>query len=256
MTDIAHAFDHGKAFIAFVTAGDPTIDESIAYAQALVEGGADLIELGIPFWDPIAEGPVIQAANVRALTAGANVASVFEMAGRLSQLVDVPLVFLTYLNPVFHMGYERFFARCAEAGISGVIIPDLPFEEQPEVRPAAESAGVDIITMVAPTSAERVHQIAEQATGFVYAVSSMGVTGVRSSITTDIAAMVAQIRLFTKTPVGIGFGIATPQQAAEMAQFGDAVIVGSQIVSIIAEHPHDASPYLRSYAAQIKHAIA
>jgi len=252
---VGHAFDHGKAFIAFVTAGDPSIDKSAEYVEALVAGGADLIELGIPFSDPIAEGPVIQAADSRALAAHVHLDDVFQLAATLSGKVDVPLVFLTYLNPVFHMGYERFFERCHEAGISGVIIPDLPFEEQDELLDVALAHGVDVITLVAPTSDDRIQRIADRAHGFVYVVSSMGVTGVRSEITTDIGAMVAAIKARTQVPVAIGFGIGSPDQAAAMAAVSDGVIVGSKIVSIIADHPDDAAPYLREYAASIKAAI-
>ena len=252
---IQDAFDHGKAFIAFVTVGDPSIGKTAEYVEALVAGGADLIELGIPFSDPIAEGPVIQAADTRALAAHVHIDDVFNLAASLSERVAVPLVFLTYLNPVFHMGYDCFFERCHKAGIHGVIIPDLPFEEQDELLDVALAHDVDVITLVAPTSEDRIARIAERARGFVYVVSSLGVTGVRSSITTDIAAMVAAIKAHTDVPVAIGFGIGTPEQANAMAVVSDGVIVGSKIVSIIADHPDDASPYLRDFAASIKSAI-
>jgi len=249
---ITSAFDHGKAFIAFLTAGDPSIEKTAEYAEALAAGGADLIELGIPFSDPIAEGPVIQAADQRALAAGTDLDAVFDLAADLARRVSVPLVFLTYLNPVFHMGYERFFERCRNCGVSGVIVPDLPFEEQGELLDIARAAGVDVITLVAPTSADRIERIAKASRGFVYAVSSMGVTGMRNEITTDIAGMVAAIRQHTDTPVAIGFGIATPEQATAMAAVSDGVIVGSRIVQIIADHPQDAAPYLREYAESMK----
>ena len=252
---IAGAFDHGKAFIAFLTVGDPGAAKTAEYVEALVAGGADLIELGIPFSDPIAEGPVIQEADQRALDAGTDLEAVFDLAADVNQRVTVPLVFLTYLNPVFHTGYEHFFDRCKTAGISGVIIPDLPFEEQGELAPIAQARGVDVITLVAPTSADRIARIAEASHGFVYAVSSMGVTGVRSQITTDIGAMVAAIKQHTATPVAVGFGISTPDQARAMAAVSDGVIVGSAIVKIIAEHPQDAAPHLRDYAKSIKDAI-
>ncbi len=255
MSDIAQAFDHGKAFIAFLTAGDPSIERSLAYIEALVAGGADLIEIGIPFSDPIAEGPVIQAADQRALAGGTRMDDVFALAGRAHLAVAVPIVFLTYLNPVFHLGYETFFARCAAAGVSGVIIPDLPFEEQDELLGVARSQGVDLITLVAPTSAERIRRIAERATGFVYVVSSMGVTGMREAITTDVAALTAAIRRHTDVPLAVGFGIHSPEQAARMAAVSDGVIVGSQIVQIIADHPDDAGPLLTDYARRMKAAL-
>jgi len=252
---LARAFDHGKAFLAFLTVGDPSIAKTAELVEALVAGGADLIELGIPFSDPIAEGPVIQAADARALSAGTRLDDVFELAGTVSRRVAVPLVFLTYLNPVFHLGYDRFFARCHETGVAGVIIPDLPFEEQGELLDIAAAHGVDIITLVAPTSEDRIARIAERARGFVYVVSSLGVTGVRTSITTDIGAMVSTIKAHTTVPVAIGFGIGTPEQAAAMAAVSDGVIVGSKIVSLIAQHADDAAPHLRAYAASIKAAI-
>jgi len=253
---IARAFDHGKAFIAFLTVGDPSVAKTAEYVEALVAGGADLIELGIPFSDPIAEGPVIQEADQRALDAGTDLDAVFDLAADVNRRVDVPLVFLTYLNPVFHTGYERFFDRCKTTGISGVIIPDLPFEEQGELLPIAQARGVDVVTLVAPTSADRIARIAEASRGFVYAVSSMGVTGVRSQITTDIGAMVTAIKQHTATPVAVGFGISTPEQARAMASVSDGVIVGSAIVNIIAAHPDDAAPHLRAYTKSIKDAIS
>jgi tryptophan synthase alpha chain len=257
MSDIAAAFDHGKAFVAFVTAGDPTLDASYDNILALIDGGADLIEIGVPFSDPIAEGPVIQAANVRALSAGATIDGVFALAARVKAARPaVPLVLLTYLNPVFHLRYERFCARCAESGVAGLVIPDLPFEEQGELKPIATAHGVDVITLVAPTSAERVRRIAGDAAGFVYLVSSLGVTGMRSRITTDLGAMAALIREASDVPVAVGFGVTTPEQAAEIAAVADGVIVGSKIVSLVAEFGLDAPEHLRDYARSIKAAIA
>jgi len=254
-TRISQAFDHGKAFIAFVTAGDPSIERSAAYVEALVDGGADLIELGVPFSDPIAEGPVIQAADVRALQAGTTLDQVFALAAHLRRRVSVPIVLLTYLNPIFRRGYQDFFAQCATAGVDGVIVPDLPFEEQSELLDTAHSHGVHVITLVAPTSADRIRHIAQRATGFVYVVSSMGVTGERAHISTDVAALVDEIRRYTDTPVAVGFGIGTPEQAAAMAAVSDGVIVGSRIVSLIADNPDDTEPILRDYAASIIAAI-
>ncbi|MDR0960359.1 MAG: tryptophan synthase subunit alpha [Propionibacteriaceae bacterium] len=255
MSDIARAFDHGPAFIAFLTGGDPTIEQSRQYALALIEGGADLLEIGIPFSDPIAEGPVIQAANVRSLTAGATIEKIFGLAASIHAETTAPIVFLTYLNPVFHYGYDAFMKRCAEAGVSGLIIPDLPYEEQGEIIPAARAHGIDVITLVAPTSADRIARIADDATGFVYLVSSLGVTGARSEITTDLGAIREAIRARTDTPVAVGFGVHTPDQAGAIATQADGAIVGSKIVSIIAEHPDDAAGYLRDYAASMKQAM-
>ncbi|MDR1851334.1 MAG: tryptophan synthase subunit alpha [Propionibacteriaceae bacterium] len=256
MSDISKAFADGKAFIAFLTGGDPTLAASERYLVAMAEAGADLLEIGIPFSDPIAEGPVIQAANIRALSAGANVDGIFELARRVHAKIDTPLVFLTYLNPVFHYGYERFCERCRECGVSGLIIPDLPYEEQGELKPIAAKHGIDIITLIAPTSEGREAQIAKDATGFVYAVSSLGVTGVRSEITTDLARMVGDIKKQTDTPVAVGFGVHSPEQAAEIGAFADGVIVGSKIVSIIAEQGEDAEVPLREYVASMKNALS
>ncbi|MDR0991017.1 MAG: tryptophan synthase subunit alpha [Propionibacteriaceae bacterium] len=255
MIDIARAFDHGKAFIAFVTAGDPSLEATETYVKALVAGGADLIEIGIPFSDPIAEGPVIQQADQRALASGTTVDRVFEMVARLQTQVDVPLVFLTYLNPVFHYGYPAFFQRCRESDISGLIIPDLPFEEQAEIRSTALSFGVAPITMVAPTSDDRIARIATQAEGFIYAVSSLGVTGERRQITTDLSAMISQIRRSSDRPVAVGFGVHSPEQARSIGRMADGVIVGSHIVSMIGADPAGAPDQLFEYAQSMKQAL-
>ncbi|MDR1388038.1 MAG: tryptophan synthase subunit alpha [Propionibacteriaceae bacterium] len=255
MSEIARAFASGKAFIAFVTGGDPDLERSERHILDLVAGGADLIEIGVPFSDPIAEGPVIQAANLRALRAGATLEGIFQLAQRVHAQTDVPLVFLTYLNPVFHYGYEAFCQRASAVGASGLIIPDLPFEEQGELRPTAARHGLDLITLVAPTSADRIRRVAQSASGFIYVVSSLGVTGQRSQITTDLKSIVDEIRLHSSTPVAVGFGVHTPQQANQIAQFADGVIVGSKIVSLIGQDPTGAGPALQAYAQSIKRAI-
>lgn len=249
MKKIPQAFQNKKAFIGFLTAGDPSLEKTEEYIMEMAKAGAALIEIGIPFSDPIAEGPVIQAANVRALSApgGCTTDMVFDMVSRVSKKVDVPLVFLTYLNPVFRYGYDRFFDKCREVGISGIIIPDLPFEEREEVADVAEKYEVDLITLIAPTSEERIKQIAKEAKGYIYVVSSMGVTGMRSQITTDIDKIVAKVREVSDTPVAIGFGINTPEQAAKFSQIADGVIVGSAIVKIIAEHGDKAGKYVYKY---------
>lgn len=258
MSDIASAFrDHKKAFIPFVTAGDPSLRDTEEFIVAMAQEGASLIEIGIPFSDPIAEGPVIQAANIRALSApgGASVEKIFQMVQRASQRVDVPLVFLTYLNPVFVYGYDAFCARCAQAGISGLIIPDMPFEERGELAPIAAAHGVDVISLIAPTSAERIQMIARESTGYLYIVSSLGVTGTRSTITTDVGAIIERVRDATRTPAAIGFGINTPEQAAHYANMADGVIVGSAIVKIIAEHGAEALVPIREYVREMVNAV-
>ncbi|MDR3225288.1 MAG: tryptophan synthase subunit alpha [Clostridiales Family XIII bacterium] len=255
MSRIGNAFKNKKPFIGFVTGGDPSIARTKEYIRAMIEAGTDLVEIGVPFSDPIAEGPVIQAANIRALAAGTTVDKLFGLVADLRRETEVPLVFLTYLNPVFHYGYEAFFARAEEAGLDGIIIPDLPGEEQGEVRPYAASHGVDLISLVAPTSEQRIRTIASEATGFLYIVSSMGVTGVRSEIRTDLPSIIASARAVSETPIAVGFGIHTPEQAAEISKIADGVIVGSRIVKIIEEHPDDAETHLSEYVRAMKSAI-
>ena len=255
MSNIEQAFKNGKAFIGFLTGGDPSIEKSKEFALEMIRAGADLVEIGIPFSDPIAEGPVIQEANIRALNAGATVEKIFTLVQDLRKETKVPLVYLTYLNPVFHYGYDNFFKKAGLCGLDGIIIPDLPFEEQAEVREAASKYGVDIISLIAPTSEARIKQIAANASGYIYLVSSMGVTGVRSEITTDLDSIVKSIRSVTKVPVAIGFGIHTPDQAAKMASAADGVIVGSAIVKIIAEHGNAAGPHVYDYVKRMKAAL-
>ncbi|MDR0838568.1 MAG: tryptophan synthase subunit alpha [Oscillospiraceae bacterium] len=252
MSRISKAFDHGKAFIGFVTGGDPSFEKSEEFILEMERAGADLIEIGIPFSDPIAEGPVIQAANIRALSGGATVDGCFELAARLRAKTDVPLVFLTYLNPVFRRGYDKFFADCAAAGVDGVIIPDLPFEEQPEVKTPAKAHSIDVISLIAPTSEARIAEIAKDASGFIYVVSSMGVTGVRSEIKTDLRSIIETIRSVTDVPAAVGFGISTPGQSREIAGFADGVIVGSAIVKLCEKHGADAGRYIYEYVKSVK----
>ncbi|MDR0524879.1 MAG: tryptophan synthase subunit alpha [Spirochaetaceae bacterium] len=256
MSKIPAAFQQGKAFIGFVTAGDPSLEKTEDFALALADAGTDLIEIGIPFSDPIAEGPVIQQANIRALSAGTNLSGIFRLTEKLRRKIKTPLAFLTYLNPVFHWGYDRFFRTCREIGIDGIIIPDLPFEEQPEAQTIAGAYGVDVISLIAPTSEQRIQRIAANAEGFLYVVSSMGVTGIRQNIETDLAGMIQTAKVTAKVPIAVGFGINTPEQAAEIARFADGVIVGSALVKIIAEYQTSAAPHLANYVKKMKQAIA
>lgn len=255
MTRIQKAFENQKAFIAFVTGGDPDIDTTKKLIPDLAKAGADLIEIGIPFSDPIAEGVVIQEADVRALNAGTTTDKLFDMVKEVRQETDVALVFMTYMNPVYTYGTERFMNRCAECGIDGVIIPDVPFEENEEVSNACSAAGVELISMIAPTSKERIHMIARQAHGFLYCVSSLGVTGVRNRITTDIRSMVEQVKQVSDVPCAIGFGIATPEQAYEMASKSDGAIVGSAIVKLVAKYGKDCVQPVCDYVREMKSAV-
>lgn len=256
MSRIEKAFDHGKAFIAFLTAGDPDLVSTESYILEMEKAGADLIEIGIPFSDPIAEGPVIQEADLRSLSGGTTTDAIFEMVKSVRTKTDIPLIFMTYLNPVFHYGYEVFFEKCKEAGIDGIIIPDLPFEEKKEVDAVSSKYGVTLISMIAPTSKERIEQIAKEAKGFLYVVSSMGVTGMRNEIKTDIGSMLAQIKEVTDVPAAVGFGIHTPEQAADIAKKSDGVIVGSAVVQLIARYGKHAHQHIYTYVRMMKDAVS
>ena len=255
MSKIAEAFQNKKAFIPFLTVGDPSGDKTVEFVLEMVRAGADLVELGIPFSDPTAEGVVIQEANIRALSGGMKMKGVFEVVENIREKTQIPLVFLTYLNPVFNYGYDAFFAKCRELGVDGMICPDLPFEEKDEVADVAKKYDVDIISLIAPTSEARIQMIAKEATGYIYVVSSMGVTGVRSKITTDIGKIVASIRQVTDVPCAIGFGISTPEQAERMAALSDGAIVGSAIVKIIAKEGNEAAPKVYEYVKSMKEAV-
>ena len=255
MSKIKNAFAGGKAFIAFLTAGDPSAEKTADYILAMEEAGADLIEIGIPFSDPTAEGPVIQEANIRAVSKGMTTDGVFGIVEEVRRKSQIPLVFLTYLNPVFHYGYEAFFEKCEELGVDGIIIPDLPYEEKGDLAEIAKIHGVDVISMIAPTSRQRIQMIAKEAKGFLYIVSSMGVTGVRNNIETDIPAIVSSIREVTDIPAAVGFGISTPDQAETMAAASDGAIVGSAIVKLIEKHKDHAEEALREYVKTMKAAV-
>ena len=255
MSNIAKAFAGGKAFIPFITCGDPDMATTAAVVRAVAENGADLIELGIPFSDPTAEGPVIQGANLRALEAGATTDKVFDLVRELRQDVTVPMVFMTYANVVFSYGAERFISTCSEVGIDGLILPDLPFEEKEEFLPLCRQYGVDLISLIAPTSENRIAMIAREAEGFIYLVSSLGVTGMRSEIKTDLTSIVEVIRENTKIPCAIGFGISTPEQAQKMAAISDGAIVGSAIVRLLEKYGKDAPKYVGQYVRSMKDAV-
>ncbi len=255
MSRIRKAFENGKAFIAFITCGDPDLETTAACVRQAVENGADLIELGIPFSDPTAEGPVIQGANLRALRGGVTTDKVFAMVRELRHDVKAPLVFMTYANVVFSYGAERFISMCADIGIDGLILPDLPFEEKEEFLPQCRQHGIDLISLIAPTSENRIAMIAKEAEGFLYVVSSLGVTGVRSEIKTDVASIVGMARQHAHVPCAVGFGISTPDQARAISEICDGVIVGSAIVKLIAEHGRLAPGYVGEYVRSMKDAM-
>ena len=255
MSKIQQAFAHCKAFIPFITCGDPNLETTAAVVRAAVANGADLVELGIPFSDPTAEGVVIQAANLRALQGGVTTDKIFDLVRDLRRDVEIPMVFMTYANVIFSYGAEKFISTCREIGIDGLILPDLPFEEKDEFLPLCHKYGVDLISLIAPTSEHRIAMIAREAEGFVYVVSSLGVTGVRSEIKTDLTSIVAAIRANTKIPCAVGFGISTPAQAQQMAKISDGAIVGSAIIKILAQHGVNAPKLVGEYVHEMKDAL-
>ncbi len=255
MSNMKEAFENGKAFIAFITCGDPDLETTAAVVRAAVENGADLIELGIPFSDPTAEGPVIQGANLRALNGGITTDKIFSFVKELRKDVKVPMVFMTYANVVFSYGAEKFISACRNIEVDGLILPDLPYEEKEEFQPICEKYGIDLISLIAPTSANRIAMIAKEAKGFIYIVSSLGVTGMRSNIKTDLSSIVNVVRENTDIPCAVGFGISTPEQAKKMASISDGAIVGSAIIKLLEKHGKDAPVYVGEYIKSMKTAI-
>lgn len=256
MSDIKAAFENGKAFIPFVTAGDPDLETTEKLLIEMSKNGADIIEIGIPFSDPIAEGVVIQEADLRALASGTTTDKIFEMVKRVRSEIKCALAVMTYMNPIFVYGTDKFMQRCSECGISAVIVPDTPFEEKQELAPYCDKYGVELVSLIAPTSHDRIKTIAKEAQGFVYCVSSMGVTGVRSEITTDIGEMVRLVKSVSDTPCAVGFGISTPEQARKMSESADGVIVGSAIVKIVAKYGKDCIKPVCDYVKSMKEAIS
>lgn len=255
MTETAKAFENGKAFIPFITCGDPDLETTAKIVREAVANGADLIELGIPFSDPTAEGTVIQGANIRALKGGVTTDKVFDLVRELRKDVTVPMVFMTYSNVVFSYGADKFISTCKEIGINGLILPDLPYEEKEEFLPQCKKYGVDLIPLIAPTSENRIAMIAKEADGFIYLVSSLGVTGTRSEISTDLKSIVDVIRQNSSVPCAIGFGISTPEQAKKMADIADGAIVGSAIIKIIEQYGKDAPKCVGEYVKSMKDAV-
>lgn len=256
MSKIEKAFENGKAFIGFVTAGDPDMNTSREVILQMACGGCDLIEIGIPFSDPIAEGPVIQEADLRSLSAGTTTDQVMDLAAGISKEISTPLVFMTYLNVLFKYGYDKFLKKAKASGISGVIVPDLPYEEKEELTGIADLYDIDVISLIAPTSESRIQKIAASAKGFIYEVSSLGVTGIRNEIKTDLESITGVIRSATDIPVAVGFGINTPQQAADVCRYADGVIVGSAIVELVAEYGKSAPQKVYEYVKSMKDAIS
>ena len=255
MSRIKNAFTDGKAFIAFITGGDPDLDTTERLIYAMDKAGADLIEIGIPFSDPVAEGPVIQAASERALAGGCTTDKLFDLVAKVRNTCEKPIVFMTYINPVFTYGKDKFMAKCAECGIDGIIIPDIPYEEKDELSAECKTHGIDFISLIAPTSHERITMIAKEAEGFVYCVSSMGVTGIRNEINTDISSMVQLVKQVNDIPCAVGFGISTPEQAEKMAGVSDGAIVGSAIVKLVARYGKNSIEKVSDYVKSMKEAV-
>ena len=256
MSKIKNAFENGKAFIPFITCGFPDLETTKKCILEMVENGADLIELGIPFSDPTAEGPTIQEANLKALQGGVTTEKIFDFVRDLRRDVKIPLVFMTYANVVFGYGAEKFISTCEEIGIDGLILPDIPFEERNEFLPLCKKFGVDLISMIAPTSENRIAKIASESEGFLYVVSSLGVTGTRTEITTDLEPIIKIVRENTKIPCAIGFGISTPEQAKKMSKLSDGVIVGSAIIKILAKYGKNSAQYVGEFVKNIKTSIS
>ena len=253
MSKISKAFEK-KAFVPFITCGDPDLETTKEIIKEMAANGADLIELGIPFSDPTAEGPVIMEANIRALSNKITTDDVFQMVSEVSGQVQVPLVFMTYANVVYSYGIERFFERCQATGICGIILPDVPFEEKAEFDEAADKFEVEFISMIAPTSEDRIDTITSEAKGFIYIVSSLGVTGTRKEFTGNIKGLVDRVRKNTTVPCAVGFGISTPEQAAEMANIADGAIVGSAIVRVIERYGKESPKYVGEFVKTMKEA--
>ena len=255
MTNFKDVFSK-KAFIGFITAGDPNIECTIKFVDKMIEAGVSLIEIGIPFSDPIAEGSVISKADVRALKSGTTTDKIFDMMAVIRKKhPDFPFVFMTYLNPVFSYGYDNFFKKSKQLGMLGIIIPDMPFEESAEAKKVAKKYDQKVISLIAPTSENRIKMIAENAEGFIYLVSSLGVTGDRSEFNKNLENIVKEIKKYTDIPVAIGFGISNPEAVKNMCKISDGAIVGSAIVRIVEEHLEDASEYIYDFCKSIVDAI-
>lgn len=255
MSNISKAFDHGKALIPFITCGDPDLNATEEFIHSVVEAGADLVELGIPFSDPTAEGPVIMEASARALAAGTTAEKIFDMVKKLRKSISVPMVFMTYANVLFAYGTEDFIRISKEIDIDGFILPDVPYEEKEEFESICKKYDRDLISLIAPTSNERISMIAREASGFLYCVSSLGVTGTRASITTDVGSMVETAKKVSDIPCAVGFGISGPEQAAAMAALSDGVIVGSAYMKLIAEHGTSSAPHLNAFTRELRMGI-
>ncbi len=255
MNKLTAAFENKKAVIGFMTAGDPTFEQSINNILAIAEGGADIIEIGIPFSDPIAEGPIIQTANVRSLANGMRTDRIFELVERVREKIDTPILLITYLNPVFKYGYDEFFAECKRVGIDGIFIPDMPFDERPEAAEFAKKYDITIIPLIAPAEEERIKAIAESAEGYVYVASAISDEGLTDESKAELKATIDTARKYTDLPMAVWFGIHTPKEAKRVAEIADGVIVESAAVELVTKHGEKAAPYIAEFIEQMKVAL-
>lgn len=247
MSNISKAFENGKAFIPFITCGDPDIGTSIAVAKEMARAGADIIELGIPFSDPTAGGPILQASSERALSAGTTTDKVFEMVKDLRKDVTIPIIFVTYANVVFSYGAERFMSKCKDIGVEGIILLDIPYEEQNEFLPVMKEFGIAMISLIAPTSENRISMIASEAEGFIYIDTSLS--------DVDIKGLASKVKVASDLPCVINPCISTPDQARTLAQYADGISVESAVVEIVAEYGKEAAPHVYDYVKSMKDAI-
>lgn len=244
-----------KALITFITAGDPDLETTEKLVLEMINAGVDIIELGVPFSDPVAEGPVIQAASQRALEGGTKLVDIFECVERLREKTDTPILLMMYINSLFKYGKDNFFRDCQEKGIDGVIVPDLPFEERGEIEEEAHKYSIHIINLIAPTSGKRIEKIAKESTGFIYCVSSLGVTGERSSFLTDFEDFLGNVKKYSKVPAMIGFGISNSEQVKELKKYSDGVIVGSAVVKIVGEYGRASAPQVYEFVHSLKNEL-
>ncbi|WP_289219817.1 tryptophan synthase subunit alpha [Ileibacterium valens] len=259
MSALSKAFASDKAFIPFLTLGFPDLETTKPNILAAQKAGANVIELGIPFSDPTAEGPIIQQASLISLNNGYTTKDFLNFVSSIKDEIHVPLVFMTYSNVVFSYGIEQFMKEASQSKISGIILADLSFEEREEFESVAKSYQIDLISMIAPTSQNRIAKIAKQASGFIYLVSSLGVTGMRSSLNQSLEGIIEQIRKVSDVPIAVGFGISNPEQASQMAQIADGVICGSAIIKNIFESQKDNLPVpdqVYSFVYDMKQAVS
>lgn len=244
-----------KALITFITAGDPDMGTTVKTALEMFDRGADIIELGVPFSDPIAEGVTIQRSSLRSLKGGTTLDGIFDAVSEIRAETDKPLILMMYLNTIFVYGTDKFFAKCKDRGVDGVIVPDMPYEERMEILPFAEKYGVHNINLVSPASKDRIKTIAADSSGFLYCVSSNGVTGVRSGFSTDFDEFFGIIKANAKCPCCVGFGISSPEQAKKMSSYCDGAIVGSAIVRIMEEHGSDSPKAVGEFVGTLRNGM-